>query len=959
MARTLNISLMIILIIFGFANGANYYVRKSGNDTNTGTSWATAWATVAKVNSSIHAADTVRFGAGRWLNSQVNAVAGTFGHPTVYACSTLTTASFGQTTISAGDSVRNWTLHSGNIYKAYWHRSASIAYGMDNYDVNKAYILVCNDSTLYPQTSLANVSAAGQFFQNSANDTVYAWFWGSASPSGKEVLIAGGPTVIVSADRDYISFVGLNLKMGKQGIVEVSARSDSLSFIHCLFQHNSNRSTVEANNPSLVFFGEHYYPNRYINFIACDFRDCYRDDFPDAIPNWDHGGTGIKFYYVQNSVIDSCTFLRCAGDGIKYKSSRGAYSINNTVRNTIFYGNWGGANTSITNMGVMLSMRVGTDSVYGCTFIACGRGIGVGDMGAAGSDFVQESNNFIANNTFYNCGYFLEIEGMQQLRKEYFKYNAAYNYTGARAISFAEQSGSYANLQDSCVFDSNYWYDPTSFAVRLPSGTLSWAQWQALGKDVHGSWTTNPGFNNPAANDFSRPSAGVEMNQTYGGRTWTRFGAWQGPAAPDTTDPIISNVRSSDTAATSIIIRWNTNEYTNSRVEYGTTASYGSSTVLDANLVTIHTQPISGLTSSTTYHYRVRSSDASGNETISGDYTFLTLTPDVTAPTIDSVRATGVTTSSATIQWRTNELSTTQANYGLTASYGQSSTLNSTLVLSHQVSLSGLAPNSIYHYRVRSSDASGNERISGDYTFQTDTVSTAYANLALDITPTVSSTYTGYSVGPITDGVIAPRGGTGTTWASTESSTSPHWVEIDFGHQVLVNRMVISWAYNGGRAAFMCARQYYIQFDSSGTYVTRTTVNNSTNDSSTTTDFAPIVTTKIRYYQPANMGSALYPTVVWLTEMEIYGNNSAVNDSIPPAAPSNVRGTPGVSLGSINLQWTAPDDPLNLGQASSYVIKYALNPIDQQNWDEAIEVESPPLPEMGGLTQNFTLGGLS
>ncbi|NLI16692.1 MAG: hypothetical protein GX409_10455, partial [candidate division Zixibacteria bacterium] len=80
---------------------------------------------------------------------------------------------------------------------------------------------------------------------------------------------------------------------------------------------------------------------------------------------------------------------------------------------------------------------------------------------------------------------------------------------------------------------------------------------------------------------------------------------------------------------------------------------------------------------------------------------------------------------------------------------------------------------------------------------------------------------------------------------------------------------------------------------------------------------------------------------------------------IPPAAPSNVRGTPGVTLGSVDLQWIAPDDPLNLGQASNYIIKYSLEPIVEGNWDEAEVVLTPPLPLPGGLVQNFNVGGLS
>jgi hypothetical protein len=71
-----------------------------------------------------------------------------------------------------------------------------------------------------------------------------------------------------------------------------------------------------------------------------------------------------------------------------------------------------------------------------------------------------------------------------------------------------------------------------------------------------------------------------------------------------------------------------------SQVEYGTTISYGSSTTLNTNLITSHSQNLSGLTSSALYHYRVKSRDAAGNLAVSADQTFTTRTPTVTTGTI-------------------------------------------------------------------------------------------------------------------------------------------------------------------------------------------------------------------------------------------------------------------------------------------------------------------------------------
>src|SRR5207237_3995654 len=97
--------------------------------------------------------------------------------------------------------------------------------------------------------------------------------------------------------------------------------------------------------------------------------------------------------------------------------------------------------------------------------------------------------------------------------------------------------------------------------------------------------------------------------------------------------PVISGVTVASVGGTSATIQWTTNEASDSLVEYGLTASYGSATTLDPTLGTSHTVTVGGLTGNTTYHYRVKSKDASGNLATSGDFTFTTI--DIT-PTANS-----------------------------------------------------------------------------------------------------------------------------------------------------------------------------------------------------------------------------------------------------------------------------------------------------------------------------------
>jgi len=73
----------------------------------------------------------------------------------------------------------------------------------------------------------------------------------------------------------------------------------------------------------------------------------------------------------------------------------------------------------------------------------------------------------------------------------------------------------------------------------------------------------------------------------------------------------------------------------------------------------------------------------------------------------------------ATIFWKTYKPATTQLIYGMTTGYGQSSALDSTMVLSHTVQLTGLRPGTTYHFRTRSVDVQGKIGSMHDLTFTT------------------------------------------------------------------------------------------------------------------------------------------------------------------------------------------------------------------------------------------------
>ena len=87
-------------------------------------------------------------------------------------------------------------------------------------------------------------------------------------------------------------------------------------------------------------------------------------------------------------------------------------------------------------------------------------------------------------------------------------------------------------------------------------------------------------------------------------------------------------------------------------------------------------------------------------------------------PVISNVKVSPNPTT-ATVTWTTDIPADSQVEYGTTTAYGSKSPLNSTLVTSHSVKLSGLTRLTTYHYRVLSRASSGGLGASGDFTFNT------------------------------------------------------------------------------------------------------------------------------------------------------------------------------------------------------------------------------------------------
>ena len=159
--------------------------------------------------------------------------------------------------------------------------------------------------------------------------------------------------------------------------------------------------------------------------------------------------------------------------------------------------------------------------------------------------------------------------------------------------------------------------------------------------------------------------------------------------------------------------------------QYGPTTSYGSTTPMQTqtgNTVRTVSANLTGLTASTTYHFRIVAHNASGT-TNGSDRTFTTLSP-TGSPVVTTNPATLIASFSATLNGTVDPHGLTTSvhfQYGTTTSYGlttapQSQSGNTYRSIS--ANISSLTASTAYHFRIVATNSAGTT-FGSDRTFTT------------------------------------------------------------------------------------------------------------------------------------------------------------------------------------------------------------------------------------------------
>jgi len=83
------------------------------------------------------------------------------------------------------------------------------------------------------------------------------------------------------------------------------------------------------------------------------------------------------------------------------------------------------------------------------------------------------------------------------------------------------------------------------------------------------------------------------------------------------------------------------------------------------------------------------------------------------------------------------------------------------------------------------------------------------------------------------------------------------------------------------------------------------------------------------------------------------------SDTTPPSAITDLTAESGATIGSINLDWTAPGNDGTIGTATSYLVRYSTALINASNWASATAITADvPTPQVYGSSESMTVTGL-
>ncbi len=245
---------------------------------------------------------------------------------------------------------------------------------------------------------------------------------------------------------------------------------------------------------------------------------------------------------------------------------------------------------------------------------------------------------------------------------------------------------------------------------------------------------------------------------------------------PDTTPPTApANLMASATLATSINLSWTASTDNVGVTGYKVERCQGAGCANFAQIATPTATAFSdtGLTASTSYSYRVRATDAAGNNS-SYSNVFSTTTPaapDTTPPTAPTnLVATAASATQINLAWTASTDNVGVTGYKVERCSGAGCANFSQIATPTGTTFNdtGLTASTSYSYRARANDAAGNN---SGYSNTATTSTLAPSGVSVTISPKRGGITTSQTM-PFTATVTNDVGGAGVTWSTTGGTLS-------------------------------------------------------------------------------------------------------------------------------------------------------------------------------------------
>jgi hypothetical protein len=257
-----------------------------------------------------------------------------------------------------------------------------------------------------------------------------------------------------------------------------------------------------------------------------------------------------------------------------------------------------------------------------------------------------------------------------------------------------------------------------------PHGLTTSVHFQYGTTTSYGSTTVNQTFTGNTTHSVAANISGLSASTTYHFRLvgtnsdGTRYGSDRTFTTLSATGhPVVTTNPATLIASFSATVNGTVDPHglsTSVYFQYGTTTSYGHTTASQTKTGNTYqnvSANISGLSASTTYHFRIVAHNSAG--TLYGaDRTLTTLSP-TGPPVVITDLATNVASSSATLNGTVDShglTTTVHFQYGTTTSYGSTTLSQSKSGNTYQsvsANISGLSATTTYHFRIVATNSSG------------------------------------------------------------------------------------------------------------------------------------------------------------------------------------------------------------------------------------------------------------